>query len=409
MKQQFTSQAFMQSPETVFAPLREQSAVVRIRLPIIGKVWLTTNAAATSAMLKDNHRFTMRKSAKSNSSEVAGVQWWMPRTIQLLATNMLTQDEPDHRRLRKLVDQAFQRRTILALEERVQAIAEDLVTNIQKDFRSTGESDLVGSFARPFPMAIICELLGIPNAIRDEFAQQAVRMTKMSGILSFLSALLPIRKMRLMLSDVIQDTQSRIQKGESVDGLIGDLVLVEADGDRLNHDELIAMVFLLLIAGHETTTHLISGSVVALLENPAQKQLLIDKPERIDMAVEELLRFVSPVQFSKPRHVRQSGKFHGVELKQGDLIMAGLASANYDPTEFDSPTKLDLTRRPNPHLEFGTGIHFCLGFQLARLELKVALRTLLTAAPQMCIGTDGAQWGQRMGLRVLDRLPIVEK
>lgn len=399
----------MQNPEIVFAPMRAEAAVVRTKLPIIGNVWLTTTAAATSAMLKDNQRFTMRKTAKSNSSEVAGVQWWMPRSIQLLATNMLTQDEPDHRRLRKLVDQAFQRRPILALEDRVQTIAEDLATNIQGDIQENGSADLVDRFARPFPMAIICELLGIPNEIRDEFAQQAVRMTKMTGVMSFLSALWPIRKMRLMLSDLIEDIKNRVQRGEPVHGLIGDLVLVEADGDRFSHDELIAMVFLLLIAGHETTTHLISGSIVALLEHPEQRQFLIDSPEQIDLAVEELLRFASPVQFSKPRHVRKSGEFHGVELDQGDLIMAGLASGNFDPAEFDIPTQLDLTRRPNPHLEFGTGIHFCLGFQLARLELKVALRTLLGVMPEMRVAAEGVQWGQRMGLRVLDRLPIVEK
>jgi len=355
----------MQNPESVLGPLREKSSVARVKLPIIGQVWMTTTAQATSAMLKDNECFTMRKTDSSRGRQVAGVQWWMPRSIQLLANNMLTHDEPDHRRLRKLVDQAFQRRSVLALKTQTETIAQSFVANIVREAQEKGSGELVAGFARPFPMAVICELLGMPHALKQEFSQQAARMSTMSGIVSFLSALMPIRKMRAMVSEVIKDTQNRVKNGEPTEGLIAELVQAEADGERLSHDELIAMVFLLLIAGHETTSHLISGSVVALLENPDQQRWLFEKPEHMDLAVEELLRFVSPVQFSKPRHVQQNKTFYGAELKKGDLIMAGLAAANYDPAEFDEPDQLNLTRRPNPHMEFGTGIHFCLGFQLA--------------------------------------------
>ena len=408
MKHDFTSETFMENPETVFAPLREQAGVAQTRLPLIGKTWMTTTAAATSAMMKDDKRFTMRNKAKSLSGCVAGMQWWMPGTIRILADNMLTNDEPDHRRLRKLVDQAFQRRSVTGLQQRIEEIAKALTQKMQQDIRSSGSSDLITRFARPFPLAIISELLGIPDEIRNDFAEQAARMTNITGGWSFLSALLPLRRMRIMVGELIQQCQDKVQRGETVEGLIGDLVQAEADGDRLSQDELIAMVVLLLIAGHETTTHLISGSVLALVDHPDQRNWLFETDGRIDLAVEELLRFVSPVQFTKPRHVQEDSDFHGVELKKGDLIMGGLASANFDPAEFDDPERLDLSRRPNPHLEFGTGIHFCLGFQLARLELKIALQTLFTEIPKLKIARDDLIWGKRMGLRVINALPIVE-
>ena len=408
MKNQFTSQSFMENPETVFGPLRAQLPVMRVKLPIVGKVWMTTTAAATSAMLKDNQHFTMRKGTKTSTSKVAGFQWWIPRTIRLLANNMLTNDEPDHRRLRKLVDQAFQRHSVLALQQNAQEIADRMGADVARDILIDGSSDLISRFARPFPLAVICELLGIPESVRDGFAEQAARMTNITSVGSFLFALLPIRRMTTMVSEVVQQCQARLDAGEVVEGLISELVQAEADGDRFSHDELIAMVFLLLIAGHETTTHLISGSMVALLENPEQRQWLFEKEGRMDMAVEEFLRFVSPVQFTKPRYVRQDCNFHGSDLKEGDLIMGGLASANFDPAEFDHPERLDLSRRPNPHLEFGTGIHFCLGLQLARLELKIALSTLSSNLPNMKVADEDLIWGKRMGLRVLERLPIVE-
>ncbi len=397
----------METPEIVFAPLRAQADVVRTRLPIIGKIWMTTSSAATSAMMKNDKLFAMRKTEASSSSGVAGLHWWIPRSIRLLANNMLTNDEPDHRRLRKLVDQAFQRHSISALQHRVEEIAKAQTNKVRHDLDTNRDSDLVTRFARPFPLAIISELLGIPKSVRDDFSDQATRMTNITSGFSFLKTLLPIRRMRIMVSEVIRDCQASLQRGEKIDGLISELVQAEADGDRLSHDELIAMVFLLLIAGHETTTHLISGSILALHDNPEQKQWLFEKESRMDMAVEELLRFVSPVQFTKPRYVREAGKFFGAELKKGDLIIAGLASANFDPVEFEQPQLLDLSRSPNPHLEFGTGIHFCLGFQLARLELKVALRALYSTIPDLQVDVPDIKWGQRMGLRVIDRLPIV--
>ncbi len=407
LKVDFTSNAFSLDPRPTLTGLRRQGEVVRIKLPLLGAVWMTVSHAATSDMLKNNQLFTMRKPARKGhqKGDVTGMQWWMPRGIRLLSDNMLSNDEPDHRRLRKLVDQAFQRLSVMNMEASIDSLAKELADRLKVEPESRSV-DLVEGFARRLPMTVICHLLGLSEPETEAFAKQAARLTNVSGIVSFLGAMIPIRRMRIMLETIVEAEHKRQAAGHAGTGLIAELVQAESDGDTLSHDELIAMIFLLLVAGHETTTHLISGSVLTLLQHPRQKEWLFEDEGRMDMAVEELLRFVSPVQFSKPRIVRNSGEFHGASLQAGDSIIACLAAANMDPQRFENPGRLDLERRPNPHLEFGTGIHFCLGFQLARLELKRALIALFEAFPNMELAPHGAEYSQRMGMRALKRLQV---
>ena len=169
------------------------------------------------------------------------------------------------------------------------------------------------------------------------------------------------------------------------------------------------MVFLLLFAGHETTTHLISGSVHELLKNPGLRDWLEEDWSRADIAVEEFLRFVSPVQFTKPRFVRRDIEFGGVRLKKGEKIMVMLAAANMDPQANAHPEKLDLHRKPNRHVAFGTGIHFCLGHQLARIEGRCALKSLFRRWPKLTLAVEPSQikWRKRAGLRAIERLPVM--
>jgi cytochrome P450 PksS len=197
----------------------------------------------------------------------------------------------------------------------------------------------------------------------------------------------------------------RRQGGE---GLIAEIVRVEKDGGQISPDEIVSMVFLLLFAGHETTTHLISGSVFELLKNPALRDWLREDWSRADLAVEEFLRFVTPVQFTKPRFVRRDIELDGVRLRKGDRIMAMLAAANMDPAANPHPERLDLQRKPNRHIAFGTGIHFCLGHQLARIEGKCALKSLFGRWPELALAVDPSDinWRKRPGLRAIDRLPV---
>jgi cytochrome P450 len=192
-------------------------------------------------------------------------------------------------------------------------------------------------------------------------------------------------------------------------GLIAELVRVEKEGGGISRNEMVAMLFLLLLAGHETTTHLISGSVRELLRNPGLRDWLEEDWRRADLAVDEFLRFVSPVQFSRPRFVRKDVKLGGIRLKKGEKIMPMLAAGNFDPQANEHPEELDLGRRRSRHIAFGTGIHFCLGHQLARIEGKCALQALFKRWPMLELATEDSsiRWRKRPGLRAIERLPVM--
>jgi len=197
----------------------------------------------------------------------------------------------------------------------------------------------------------------------------------------------------------------RITGGE---GLVAELLRVEKEGGRISRDEIIGMLFLLLFAGHETTTHLISGSVYELLRHPAHRHWLVEDMSRADLAVEEFLRFISPVQFTKPRFVRKDIELDGVRLKKGEKIMPMLMAANLDPSANKCPEKLALARKPNRHVAFGAGIHFCLGHQLARIEAKCALQALFQCWPtlKLAVAENQIRWRKRPGLRAIEKLPV---
>ncbi|MGY4289946.1 cytochrome P450 [Bradyrhizobium sp. LM2.7] len=239
---------------------------------------------------------------------------------------------------------------------------------------------------------MISELLGLPAADRPRFIAWANAMSSLTNVLSFFRLLFAFRRMRDYLEEKL-----RIARARGGEGLIAELVQVEREGGQITRDEMVSMVFLLLAAGSETTTHLISGSVYELLKNPGLRDWLEQDWSRVGLAVEEFLRFVSPVQFSKPRYVRRDVEIEGVPLKKGDRIMVMLAAANIDPTIHDQPEQLDLARKPNRHISFGTGIHFCLGHQLARIEAACALEALFVRWPELGLAVDPmqARWRRR--------------
>src|SRR5689334_21016203 len=394
----FSSQDFFRDPAVGLKKLQAAGPVIEVDFPIVGRVWVATTQEMASRVLKDGRLFTLRNDA----GVVAGLRWWMPRVFRVFANNMLNMDEPDHARLRGLVDEAFRRRAVLDMEPRVRAIADELASEL---FAQGSPADLVARYARMLPLSVICELLGLPLADRPKFIAWAGRATGVSSTLGFFRLAPTITAVRRYLGEHLD----RVRR-EGGEGLIAELVRVEKEGARLTRDEMIAMVFLLLLAGHETTTHLISGSVFELARNPALRDWLEQDWSRADLAIEEFLRFVCPVQFSKPRFVRQDTELGGVRLKRGDQVMAMLAAANMDPAANVAPEKLDLARRPNHHIAFGTGIHFCLGYQLARLEGKCALQALYTRWPKLALAVKPAEirWRSRPGFRAIISLPVRE-
>jgi cytochrome P450 len=392
----FASQDYFRNPAAAIEKLRAAGPVVEVRFPIVGRVWTTTTQALADQVLKDTATFTMC----SEQGIVAGYRWWMPGIVRTLAKHMLSMDEPDHKRLRDIVDEAFRRRAVIGMEPHIQAIGDELADRL---FAEGSPADLVGRYARELPLSVISELLGLPLADRPKFIAWASGFARFTGVLGFLSAIVNLLPLKRYLERHIESVRQR--GGE---GLIAEIVRLEKDGGQISREEIVAMVFLLLFAGHETTTHLISGSVYELLKNPDLRDWLEQDWSRGDLAVEEFLRFLTPVQFTKPRYVRRDIELGGVRLRKGEKVMVMLAAANMDPQANPHPERLDLERKPNRHMAFGTGIHFCLGHQLARIEGRCALKSLFQRWPGLALAVDESEitWRQRPGIRAIERLPV---
>jgi cytochrome P450 len=398
-----TSQAFKQNPFPTLARMRELGPVIRVRFPLVGKVWLATTYDAVNDLLRDHHRFVQSPAAAGNRW-MGTIVRWLPRTLQPLATNMLLRDPPDHRRLRSLVDQAFQRQSVEALRPRLEALADEALDQLAAQAaRSPASVDLLAHFARPFPLAVICEMLGLPPEDRPKFTRWASLFSTSSvpGILWRL--LTGIRQLMRYVRE-----EFRRQTKQPRGGLMAALIEAEEAGDRLSEDELVAMVFLLLVAGHETTLHQITVSVLTLLDHPQQLAELKADWGLADSAAQELLRYISFAQISKPRYARADTEFCGQPIRRGQMLFACLATANSDPGVFNDPERLDIHRQPNRHVAFGAGIHVCLGAKLARVETAIALQRLFTRFPNLRLAIPRSQirFSSRLGSRALVALPV---
>jgi len=353
-------------------------------------------------LLRDHHRF-VQSPATAGNRLVGGIFRWLPRGLRPLTTNMLVRDEPDHRRLRSLVEQAFLRHSVETLRPRLEALADEALARMNEQATTQHGVDLVADFARPFPLAVICELLGLPPDDRPKFTRWAQGFTAATSLPAIIWGLRGLGKMMDYLRAEIE-RQSKRPRG----GLLAALIQAEEAGDRLSEEELLAMVFLLLAAGHHTTLHQISVSVLTLLDHPQQLGELKADWSLSDSAAQELLRYVSFAQVTKPRYAREDTEFCGQSIRRGQILMGCLASANSDPAVFDNPDSLDIRRRPNRHLAFGTGIHVCLGAMLARVETAIALKGLFTRFPNLKLAVPRTQirYTRRFGTRALVALPV---
>lgn len=391
-------QAFKRDPLPTFAAMRDVGPLVDARMPIIGRVTFATHYEAVEALLKSADDFSVEL-ARAKGSRFGLFLKLMPGGIKLLANNMLQKDDPEHRRLRKLVEGAFRRQEIARLEAEIEALAGELISN----WRNSSDGDIVRHVARDLPLAVISVLLGLPAADRPKFHTWMGAISEVSSVMGFFRLVPSLNKIIGYMREVMAERR-RVPE----DDLISALLQAEESGERLSDNEILAMVFLLFAAGHETTTHLISGGTLALLQNPAALAALREGPELLPTAVDELLRFVSPVQMTKPRFVTRDVEFFGQPLKRGQMMMALLAAANADPAVFDAPERLDLSRAPNRHLAFGAGPHFCLGAWLAKKEMEIYLKVMLAEALELRLGCDEAslKWTERGGMRALKALPL---
>jgi cytochrome P450 len=315
--------------------------------------------------------------------------------------SFLMLNPPDHTRLRKLVSRAFTPRMIDRLAPRIEEITAGLVA----DAVAAGSADLMGALAAPLPVVVISELLGVPVADRDRFEAWSHAMAR--GLdPDFLlppDVLEQQARARVEFREYFRELAAR-RRVEPGDDLLSALVAVSDAGDVLSEDELLSTCTLLLIAGHETTTNLVGNGVLALLRHPAQRDALVADPALVPGAIEEMLRYDSPVQLTA-RVALQDAAVADLAVPAGTFVLTVVGAANRDPAAHQDPEAFDVTRPPTRHLAFGQGIHFCLGSPLARLEGRIAVRELLTRAPRMRLAGEPG-WKQNVTLRGLSTLPV---
>ncbi|QWF83963.1 cytochrome P450 [Amycolatopsis sp. CA-230715] len=307
---------------------------------------------------------------------------------------------PDHTRLRKLVSRAFTRPMVARLAPRIEQLTAELL-----DGFGTGTVDLIDSLAYPLPVAVISELLDIPHADRDQFVAWSHSLAR--GLDPDF-ALPPGTREKLVrtrgeFAEYIRGLAA-VRRADPGEDLLSALVEVHDSGDGLTENELLATCILLLIAGHETTVNLIGNGTLALLRAPDQLAALRAEPELVDQAVEELLRYDSPVQLTM-RAALEDAEIGGFAMPRGSVAILVIGSANRDPEAFTDPDRLDVRREPTRHLAFGQGIHFCLGAPLARLEARIAFQALLARFPDLRLAAEPS-WKDNLILRGLATLPV---
>ncbi|WP_417850670.1 cytochrome P450 [Thalassoglobus sp.] len=401
-----TSQDFKRDPRPTLKAMREVGTVFKVKMDLIGEVWVTTTYEAALRVLRSKDEFVVQPD-NAGRKNMAGLKWWMPSSLKRVAVNMLTKDEPDHRRLRQLVESAFMQQSIDALRPRIAELVDKHLDGLQEQAGiNNGVVDFIEDFARPFPLDVIGELLGLPQEDRLKFHKWGTMMTQFSNLknpLNILTGLRGVSKINSYLQKLIDQYRVNPQPG-----MISALIEAEAEGHQLNKDELLSSVFLLLLAGHETTVHLLTVGLFSLFEHPQQKQAWTNDWSKSLTAVDELLRFNSTVETTKPRYAAKDLEFFGQHIKRGEVIMPLLMAANHDPAKFDDPDDFNLDRSPNPHVAFGTGIHVCLGQKLAHAEAEIAFERLFTRFPnlEIAMSLDEIEWANRIGARVIKRLPV---
>jgi cytochrome P450 len=389
---------FKANPFPFYARLRAEAPVFRVtvRLPDKQDAWLVTRYDDVISALKDP-RLIKNRFRALNPDQVEKLPW-VATILGPLLHNLLDRDPPDHTRLRALVHQAFTPRLVERLRERIQTLADGLLEASQRE----SSMDLVARYALPIPVTIIAQMLGVPSKDQARFQRWSNRIVSAIGG-SILFALPSLWRFVRYIRKLIEHKRASPQ-----DDLLSALIQAEEAGDKLSADELLSMVFLLLIAGHETTVNLIASGTLALLQHPEQLERLRQDPSLIKPAVEELLRYCSPVEMATERFAREDLTIAGTKITRGQLVLGVLASANRDEQHFANPDTLDLAREPNKHLSFGFGIHYCLGAPLARLEGEIALLTLLRRLPHLRLAqpAESLRWHRGMILRRLQKLPV---
>ncbi|EMA6342988.1 cytochrome P450 [Bacillus cytotoxicus] len=392
------SPEFKEDAYEIYKESRKLQPILFVYKGELGTEWLITRYEDALSLLKDSR---LKKNPENIFSQEKLKSLFSIENSDHLTKHMLNADPPDHNRLRSLVQKAFTPKMVSQLHSRIQHIADTLLDHVEQK-RSFY---LVRDFSFPLPIIVISEMLGIPKEDQAKFRiwshaviaspetpeEKQDNAKKLSEFITYLQYLVDLKR-----------------KGPKED-LISRLIQAESEGSQLSAPELYSMIMLLIVAGHETTVNLMTNTVLALLENPDQLQLLKERPELIDSAIEEGLRYYSPVEVTTARWAAEPFHIHNQVIQKGDMVTISLASANRDETIFANPDVFNITRENNRHIAFGHGGHFCLGAPLARLEAKIAIATLLKRMPRLQIKgkREDIKWEGNYLMRSLKELPLI--
>ena len=389
---------YFQDPLSVFARMREGSPVTSVITPEGQRAWLITRYEDVRRALADP-----RLSKDWRKLRAPG---FVPDpSVGFLMAHMLNADPPDHTRLRRLVQKAFTPGRVAGLRPRIEAITASLLDAMEAareaDPAGDGAIDLITEFAFPLPMTVICELLGIPDGDREEFKTWS--QVILSSTATFDEYRAAGGAMYAYFTRLLAD-----KRAAPADDLLSALITARDSGDSLDEPELLAMIFLLLVAGHETTVNLIATGTLALLTHPPELSRLRADPSLLPGAVEELLRYANPLNHATDRYAPEPLEVGGVLIPAGEPVLVVTSSANRDPARFPDPDRLDLGRDASGHVAFGHGIHYCVGAPLARLEGEIAFGALLSRFPGLSLAVDPAtlRWRPSSLIHGLETLPV---
>jgi cytochrome P450 len=394
------SEDVLQDPYPTYARLHEEGPIHYVEVAGKWAVWSIFSHAECASIAKDT-RLSAKRAQQMLLPLPLSKQGEFGELARMFSMWLIFMDPPEHTRLRKLLNKGFSPAAVEALRPQVEAIVDQMLSPLKPD----SEVELMSEFAHPLPVRIILEMMGIPRGLRDIFVEWSRAIAAFRGNPNrTLEDARACQDALIQLTEFFRKTVAdrRRNKGNDVISLLID---IEEEGEALTEEELYAQCIALLFAGHETTRNLIGNGMYTLLKNPEQTRELREQPELTRSAVEELLRYESPVQFTA-RVLKEDMEICGQLVRKGWTVQCMLGAANRDPKQFKEPNQLDLKRLNNQHLAFSAGLHACIGAQLARVEGQVAIRNLVQRFPNMKLSGPRPEWAPTFGLRGLKTLSV---
>jgi cytochrome P450 len=395
------SPEFYANPYPIYHQLRDADPV---HWSDAWKSWVLTRYADVTSTLRDFSRFSnvgridlfLEQLPEEGRGKMGPLKGHFSRAITHL-------DPPDHTRIRKLLKTVLSTHLVQSMRPRIEALVSELISEVQ----DAGRMDVIRDFAYPLPAIVLGEMLGIPPEDRDQYKKWSddIGVGLVGTGRAALDNVERARQSLFELTDYLRPLVAQRRQHPRND-LISNLIAIEVKGDRLSERELFSTCITLILAGHGTTTNLIGNGILALLRHPDQLEALKNDPSLIEIAVEELLRYDSPLQRIW-RMATEDVEIDGKHIRKGQIVLPTMGAANRDPAEFAEPDRLNISRQNNPHVALGTGIHLCVGGPLARLQGAIAINALLRRLPSLQLETEALEWEANLFHRGLKSLPVV--